>query len=426
MKRTAVNLYFFLSLVYLTIIPLPPELVASSKRAADYSYIDKYTIRTPVQYQESLDQLVSYLVRPARSERDKLRAVYTWITHNISYNPKMLHTTYPTSLLEPPNVLKSRSTICAGYAKLAQAMMSKALGRKVYYINGNSKGGYGSSTGNHAWNAVELNGGWYFIDCTWGAGYLDNSENFHQRFNEFYFLMPPDVSIYTHFPKDIEWQKLQFPVSRDEFLSLIKTNAHFFEYNLSFLSHSKSLIQADSSLQIELIAPEDVILSAHLKLSDRIFEERFVFIQKEDLLCNIQAVFPKTGEYILDVFAKERNGPDDFKHVLSYLVKATKIKQGPIGLPIAYTAFQKNSAVLYSPCFGFLKAGEKYNFRIKVPNALEVKLFQGKKRHGLKQEGQYFYREKKLKKGEATIYAKFPGSSSYWALVKFFVVENLW
>ena len=54
----------------------------------------------------------------------------------------------------------------------------------------------------HAWNAVFLGGFWRLLDCTWGAGKVEEDGTFIKELNEHFFLTDPDELIYTHFPYD--------------------------------------------------------------------------------------------------------------------------------------------------------------------------------------------------------------------------------
>ena len=46
----------------------------------DYTYIDEYALRAPST--EDMESLVSYLIKPASDDFEKVRAIYFWITHN--------------------------------------------------------------------------------------------------------------------------------------------------------------------------------------------------------------------------------------------------------------------------------------------------------------------------------------------------------
>lgn len=93
----------------------------------------------------------------------------------------------------------------------------RIAGLPVKVISGFSKGyGYSAenpftpmTTTDHAWNVVRVDGHWQFVECTWGAGYLDKNNVFQKRLNTFYFFTDPKLFITDHFP----WQSNEGSVS---------------------------------------------------------------------------------------------------------------------------------------------------------------------------------------------------------------------
>ncbi len=59
------------------------------------------------------------------------------------------------------SALVNGKTVCAGYAKAFQYIMTE-LGIPTYYVVGKA------SSSNHAWNIVKLEDGYYNVDVTWG------------------------------------------------------------------------------------------------------------------------------------------------------------------------------------------------------------------------------------------------------------------
>ena len=58
----------------------------NSKSNYSYNNIDKYAINTPTSAEATVDSLASYLVAPARNEREKARSIFRWVTENIDYD----------------------------------------------------------------------------------------------------------------------------------------------------------------------------------------------------------------------------------------------------------------------------------------------------------------------------------------------------
>jgi hypothetical protein len=71
----------------------------------------------------------------------------------------------------------------------------------------------------HAWNAVWLMDKWWLIDTTAASSRAINKATGESRkeFRTYFFLVPPEQLIWTHFPKDLKWQLLESPVALEQF-----------------------------------------------------------------------------------------------------------------------------------------------------------------------------------------------------------------
>jgi transglutaminase/protease-like cytokinesis protein 3 len=164
-----------------------------------------------LRYQKKLTQL---LTTNLPTEVEKFRAIFKWITNNISYDVEMLREINKKEAelkndrkkLEKwrqriSNQLQKRlvinkSAICQGYSSLLEAMCEFA-GIQCKIIEGygrtlSQRIGYGKV--NHAWNTVNLKNKWYLCDVTWASGYVTNEfSDFNKHFNEDYFLSDPNL-----------------------------------------------------------------------------------------------------------------------------------------------------------------------------------------------------------------------------------------
>lgn len=52
----------------------------------DYTTADRYALQTPAQHSADVQTLAAYLCKPFKTEQEKVRAIYRWITANISYD----------------------------------------------------------------------------------------------------------------------------------------------------------------------------------------------------------------------------------------------------------------------------------------------------------------------------------------------------
>ncbi|GBC04329.1 hypothetical protein RclHR1_05620003 [Rhizophagus clarus] len=189
----------------------------------DFTIVDEYARETPTSETATIKGLSYYLTSVWDHPLYKLRAIFVWITDNISYDCENFFSgQYRYGANEPEDVLKKRSAVCAGYSNLFYEL-SIAAKLNVWKINGNAKGaGYEAGDdilGSHAWNGVLYEGEYLLIDSTWGAGFLNNKQ-FAKFFNPFYFMCSPMKMIYRHLPSDPKHQYLQPTVSSEEFLNL--------------------------------------------------------------------------------------------------------------------------------------------------------------------------------------------------------------
>ena len=231
-----------------------------------YYNIDQYAINAPSSAEASVDSLASYLVAPAKNEREKARSIFRWVTENIDYDVLGFFTGNFDDT-SSKDVLKSRKSVCGGYSDIFSSLASSA-GLEVVRIAGYGKG-YGylpgenlSGPSNHAWNAVKINGSWYLIDCTWGAGYIDEDKKYVRKFDDYYFMTSPSEFIYDHFPDDSRWQLLQNPISKEKFEKLAYVKPEFFYYGLKLDDRLEGTIRADNGVNISIFAPKDVLLMA--------------------------------------------------------------------------------------------------------------------------------------------------------------------
>ena len=308
-----------------TILPaITPGAVSAIDRSA-FQAIDQYALGTPESAAKSLDSLAAYLVKPAKNDFEKARAIYRWITQNISYDfSAYLTKSYGST--HAVDVLTSRSSVCAGYSGLFY-YLARSAKLEVVSISGWAKG-YGYNAGdqingrtNHEWNAVKINGGWYLIDSTWGAGYIEE-QRFVREFDEAYFLTPPDQFIFNHLPEDSKWQLLNKPLTQNDFSVLPYVNQNFFKYGLNLGNNTQSVINAKDSLNMTFPVQNDTYLMAGLSHGNFKLAESFAVARRVGNQYQINATFPYPGTYVLSIFARKNGEYGTYSGVLEYKVIA--------------------------------------------------------------------------------------------------------
>ncbi|MDD1723367.1 MAG: hypothetical protein LUQ15_07925, partial [Methanothrix sp.] len=411
---------FSLFILFLSLLPADAEENLSEYDATaledydalqNYSYdeIDAHALAAPASAEMSVSSLAAYLIEPAANDREKARAIFRWICENIDYDLG----SYFTGRLGSTNstdVLKSRSSVCSGYSDLFSALAGEA-GLETVEIRGYGKG-YSYRPGqrfsgpyNHAWNAVKINGSWYLMDPTWGAGYLGRDGKYHRWFDDHYFMTSSDEFIFDHLPEQERWQLLPEPLSKAEFEDLVYVESDFFNLGLGVMERNGSIASGEE-VNLSVYAPEDVVMMAGLESGKEVFDGRMLY-QREGMRYEIRARFPEAGNYALRVYAKKRDDPGVYKSVMQYNINASSGAEN--GFPLTFGRFGEVGAYLYSPMEGSLKAGESYHFRVKVPGAAEVAVVSGKEWGRLEGKGDLFEGNVTVANGDAGILANFGG-----------------
>ncbi len=305
---------------------LCPSLLIAYDRICRWnrrSICDRHALAAPKSAEQSVQSLAVYLIEPARNDREKARAIFRWICENIDYDLE----SYFTGRIGSTNstdVLRSRSSVCSGYSDLFSSLAREA-GLEAVKIAGYGKG-YSYRPGenftgpyNHAWNAVKINGSWYLLDATWGAGYL-GSGGYVRWFDDHYFMTAPSQFIFDHLPDDERWQLLDRPISKEEYERLVYVESDFFSLGLE-LGERNGSIDAGGEVNVSVYAPEDVVMMARLESDSGALEGR-TFCQSDGERYDIWARFPEAGRYTLKAFAKRKDDPGNYNSVLQYVINA--------------------------------------------------------------------------------------------------------
>lgn len=201
---------------------------------------DSIAIKT--KYNGDLNQLVLDLTGNFDDDIDKTRAIYSWITQNISYDYKLFNKGQKSFAIKSKNkteyelkkqkiyddvvqkVLRKRKGICSGYSLLFKKM-SDIAGIKSLYIDGyvKTKMAQVGKLGilDHAWNAVIIDGESHFLDLTWASGFCESGKkgkliNFTKKKNDFYWFTDTEKFTIDHFPKNPE-EILYFDRAKEDY-----------------------------------------------------------------------------------------------------------------------------------------------------------------------------------------------------------------
>jgi len=185
----------------------------------------------------TIASLAVELEKTARTEADKSRAIWLWITDNITYDVDSFLSGAPIDT-SAEATLKTRISICEGYANLFYALASE-MGLEAAVVTGYAKG-YGYVEGmpfeiaNHAWNAVKIDGTWQLLDATWGAGVIDSNQEFIRSYDESWHMPDPEQFIFSHLPENADWQLVDdYSIDKTRFESLPNLHPVFFSWGFT-------------------------------------------------------------------------------------------------------------------------------------------------------------------------------------------------
>ena len=181
------------------------------------------------------DTLAKQLASLGKTDREKVRAIFRWITEHIDYNvmpfgqrknvPRQFYKEpEDSSVALPPlneriaaKVLNTGVAFCEGYSRLFKTLCDHA-GIKAEVIYGYARTNNNRRFAvNHTWNSVYIDSSWYLLDVTWASGFVSYSNEYVRQYNDLYFLTPPEEFILEHYPEDPQWTLLKDPPVYREF-----------------------------------------------------------------------------------------------------------------------------------------------------------------------------------------------------------------
>lgn len=253
----------------------------SQKNKSNFSKIDAYA--KSVKGITDIGKLSHKLTAPYDTDLEKVRSIFRWITENVAYDTKEYHmdsahsvhysiynkmsdtiknrdSEFNRKLID--YILKNKKAICEGYSILFQALCDSS-GIKAEVISGKSKttaSQIGKAyKGDHAWNSAYIDNKWMFLDATWASGYCDDSvKKFTKKYNESYFLTPPNKFILKHYPDDTKKILFPNPPSETQFFSYPLAHSGFYKKEIVSFSPMNGIIEGKigNKITFEIRTPE--------------------------------------------------------------------------------------------------------------------------------------------------------------------------
>jgi transglutaminase/protease-like cytokinesis protein 3 len=251
------------------------------------------------------DELVELVKKDFSLPDEKARAVFRWVTTNISYDVGLSESMNHTSMnsfsykTEKEREIKDRKfkldlvnstmntkkTVCHGYAALIEYLYLK-LGLESKIIFGYlrcdpSQIGEMPNEMNHAWNVVKIDDNWQFVDATLAAGFVSSSTNlFKFYFNDAYFFTSPERFFLNHYPTDEKW--LLVAKCKKDFAPLPVFFGSYFQNNYKIIKPESGICatQNNENITFAISGLEDYDTIAY---SSSIDNKKTYLDQKNDL-----------------------------------------------------------------------------------------------------------------------------------------------
>jgi len=185
----------------------------------NYDSIDMKMDKMPVDFNQSMDSIVKYIKNNFQTEPDRIRAVFYWTAHTISYDvDNMFEVKFDETLNDRTvRAFNGQKGNCFDYANIFNDLAT-AVGIKSMVVSGYTKSDKMRVDNlSHSWNAARIDNKWFLFDPTWGSGYVINGV-FTRNLNNKYFKTDPEIMVVTHMPFDYLWQFRDFPITNQEFI----------------------------------------------------------------------------------------------------------------------------------------------------------------------------------------------------------------
>ena len=197
--KTALILWLFVCCCYIVKAQETAELITTDTRA----------INIPLAQTNSTASIAKFVMANYQTEKEKLRAIYSWVTYNIKYDSDSM---YAINSGKDPETritaaLRRRKGVCENFAAIFNNIAVKC-GIRSYEVAGYTKQLGSVDRTAHTWCVVHLGEQWLFCDPTWDIGFSGYAK---------YFLVSPSLFIKSHIPFDPLWQLLDHTVSHKEF-----------------------------------------------------------------------------------------------------------------------------------------------------------------------------------------------------------------
>lgn len=195
------------------------QTIALAQVKSIYADVEKTMQAIPDSQKKSSKDIANFIKGKFSSEESQIKAAYYYVISTVSYD---VNHEFTVNLVISDDEMVSKTIatkkgVCIHYAKFFKDIITQ-LGYNCQVISGYTKKDNILADQSHAWNAIKLkDGNWYLFDPTWDSGFKQNGK-FVRRLSSKYYKTKPIVMLQSHMPFDYMWQFLNYPISEQNFI----------------------------------------------------------------------------------------------------------------------------------------------------------------------------------------------------------------
>ena len=330
-------------------------------------------------------------------EKEKAYTLFLWVCDNIVYDAESYFSGQNTEC-DPEAVFRIGKTVCSGYARLYKNI-GEYIGLNIQCISCYSKGigyepGKTLTSTDHEYNIIKLNNQYYPIDCTWGAGTIQEKK-FVKHLNEFYFLTDPELLIKTHFPANDRWQLTEKKYTLSDFLKWPQVFENFYAFGFNKYFPEEGFIELNSNTQNFIIWGNNISKNEAscniFLLEGNIYQQQLNLDRIKFLEGKIEFdfIFNKKGRYKIKLFANNDKGKVTH-NIMTYIVDVQKESINELKFPYYYQ--EAKEIEIIEPIYDNIKSGQNVKFKIKTNlNDLDTIIIIDGQWHYLNKDEQGFF-----------------------------------
>ena len=204
-----------------------------------------------------------YVCRPYRSDVQRLRAIFTWVSEKVAWEEDFEGDTDSRRVIQMRRGCSEEVAILVNEMSLAMGIHAEVV-RGYLKSPGEVVDHHSNPKPNHWWNAVVVDDCWRIMDCSLASPTNPKRGRYSsaspQVAENGWFLARPTEVCYTHVPLHFEQQHICPPIAPDVLLALPCACPPYFSNSMRMIEYDTSLFRIENLelVHIQFSVPSDV------------------------------------------------------------------------------------------------------------------------------------------------------------------------